>query len=93
MSDQSLTTPSTPTPPSFQELADKLYSVAATIDDCNWVANALHLSASSTDVSAPHEANKRMQGVSRILFTILQEANNDILNIVEAIEIMKARSY
>jgi len=86
MANQSLSTSSTLAPPSFKELADKLYAVAAVIDDCKWVADALHLSASSTSVSASHEANKRMEGVSRILFTVLREASNDILNLVEVLE-------
>jgi len=89
MPDQSLSTPSTSTFPSFQELTNKLYSVATVVDDCKWVANALHLSASSSAISTSHEAyeaSKRMQGVSRILFTILQEAGNDMLNLAEAFE-------
>jgi hypothetical protein len=82
MVDRPLTTPSA----SSSELVGKLHSVAATIDDCKWVANALHLSASSTDVSASHEANTRMAGVSRILFTNLRKASNDILYIIEVLE-------
>jgi hypothetical protein len=81
----SLTTPSA----SSSELVNKLHSVAATIDDCKWVANALHLSASSADESAAHEANTRTAGVSRILFTALRKASNDILNIIEVLEVAK----
>lgn len=79
--------PSLSTPPACsRELVDRLHSVAATIDDCKWVANALHLSASSADESAAHEANTRMAGVSRMLFTVLRKASNDILNLVEVLE-------
>jgi len=83
MSDQSLTTPSTPTPPSSQELLDKLHAVVAIIDDCKWTANALHLSASSIHGSEPRETNWRMKGVSRVLFTTLGKASNDILALIE----------
>jgi hypothetical protein len=86
MSDSSLSTPPTPASADFEECVETLHSVAAVINDCRWVADALHLSASSTSVNAPHDANKRMEGVSRMLFTILHKANNDILNIVEVLE-------
>jgi hypothetical protein len=86
MPDQSLSTPSTLTSASFQELIENLYSVATVIDDCKWVANALHLSASSTRINASREANGRMEGDTRILFTLLWEASKDILELAEAFE-------
>ena len=56
------------------------------IDDCKWVTNALHLSASSTSSNASHGATSRMEGVTRILYTLLWEASKDILELAEAFE-------
>ena len=86
MSSESLSTPSTPTSASFQDLIERLHSVATVIDDCKWVANALHLSASSTSSNASHGATSRMEGVTRILYTLLWEASKDILELAEAFE-------
>jgi hypothetical protein len=82
MADHPLTTLSA----GCSELVDKLHSVAAAIDDCKWVANALHLSAASGNDIAPHETSKRTEGVSRILFMTLRKASNDILELVEVLE-------
>ncbi|MDR2926431.1 MAG: hypothetical protein LBU76_10890 [Azoarcus sp.] len=82
----SLSAPTTLAATGSSELVDKLHSVAATIDDCKWVANALHLSAASGNDIAPHETSKRTEGVSRILFTTLRKASNDILELVEVLE-------
>ncbi len=60
--------------------------VATVIDDCKWVVNALHLSASSTNATASRETNGRMEGVTRILYTILWETGKDILKLAEAFE-------
>ena len=79
-------TPSTLASPSFQDLIERLHSVATVIDDCKWVANALHLSASSTSSNASHGAASRMEGVTRILYTLLWEASKDILELAEAFE-------
>jgi len=89
MTDQSLFAPSKPASIDFQEFVDKLRSVAVAINDCKWVANALHLSVSPANDSTPHETSKRMQGVSRVLFTTLRKANNDILNLVDFLESRK----
>ena len=86
MPDQSLSTPSTLASASFPDLIERLYSVATVIDDCKWVANALHLSASSTSVGASRETNGRLEGVTRILYTILWETGKDILKLAEAFE-------
>jgi len=86
MPNQSPSTPSTLASASFQDLIERLHSVATVIDDCKWVANALHLSASSTSTDASHGATSRMEGVTRILFTILWEASKDILRLTEAFE-------
>jgi len=86
MPDQSLSTPSTLATASFQDLIERLYSVATVIDDCKWVANALHLSASSTSADASRGTNSRMEGVTRVLYTILWEAGKDILKLAEAFE-------
>ena len=89
MADQSLSTPSALATSSFQELVDDLYVAAALIDDCKWIANALHRSASSSNISTPHEAHeahKRMEEVSKNLFTILWEVSNEILRLAEAFE-------
>jgi len=90
MSSESLSTPSTLASASFQDLIERLYSVATVIDDCKWVANALHLSASSTNITASREANGRMEGVTRILYTLLWEAGKDILKLAEAFEDKRA---
>ena len=86
MTDQSFSAPSAPAFADSRELIEKLYSVATVIDDCKWVANALHLSASSVNESASHETNHRMKGVSRALFTTLRKASNDILALIEVLE-------
>jgi len=90
MTDQSFSTPSAPALADSQELITRLQAAVAVIDDCRWVANALHLSASSDNESAPHETGKRMQGVSRVLFTTLRKASHDILALVEMLESRKA---
>ena len=86
MPNQSPSTPSTLASASFQDLIERLYSVATVIDDCKWAANALHLSASSTSSNASHGATSRMEGVTRILYTLLWEAGKDILKLAEAFE-------
>ena len=86
MPNQSLSTPSTLASASFQDLIERLHSVATVIDDCKWVANALHLSATSTSSNASHGATSRMEGVTRILYTLLWEASKDILELAEAFE-------
>ena len=86
MPDQSISTPPALASAGFQELADKLYSVGAVVDDCKWVVDALCRSATSTRGSTPHEAQERMQGVSRTLFAILREASTDIFDLAEALE-------
>jgi len=52
----------------------------------NNASNALHLSATSTSASASRETNGRMEGVTRILYTLLWEAGKDILKLAEAFE-------
>ena len=86
MVDQSPSAPSTLASSSFQELVDNLYAVAVLIDDCKWIANALYRSASSSNISTPHEVNKRMEEVSQNLFTILWEVSNEILRLAQAFE-------
>ena len=89
MTDQSLSTSSALASSSFQELVDNLYTAAAIIDDCKWIANTLYRFASSSNISTPHEAhevNKRMEDVSKNLFTILREVSNEILSLAEAFE-------
>ena len=82
--------PTAPASASFPDLIERLYSVATVIDDCKWVANALHLSASSTNIIASRETNGRMEGVTRVLYTILWEAGKDILKLAEAFEDKRA---
>ena len=84
MPDQCPSARSAPEFSSFQELVDNLYSIAAVIDDCKWIANALYRSTSSSNVSTPDEVGKRMEEVSKNLFTILWEMSNEILKLAEA---------
>jgi len=84
MPDQSLPTPPTPTFTDFQKLVDNLYAIAARIDDCKRLTSAMHQSASSSDISTPHEMNKCMEDVSKNLFTMLWEVSNEILSLAEA---------
>ena len=86
MADQSLSTPSAPTFTDFQKLVDNLYAIAAHIDDCKRLTNAMYQSASSNDTSASHEINKCMEDVSKSLFTMLWEVSNEILSLAEAFE-------
>ena len=78
--------PSTLASASFPDLIERLYSIATVIDDCKWVANALHLSAFSTSVDASRGIDSRMEGVTRILYTLLWETGKDILELAGAFE-------
>ena len=86
MPDQSLSAPSAPTFSDFQKLVDNLYAIAAHINDCKRVTNAMYQSASSSDIGAPYEINRCMEDVSKNLFTMLWEVSNEILSLAEAFE-------
>ena len=86
MPDQSISLPSTLAFSSFQKFVDNLYAIAALIDDCKRLTNALYQSASSSNISTPHEVNKCMEEVSKNLFTMLWEVSNEILSLAEAFE-------
>ena len=86
MLDQSLSTPSGLTSTCFQELVDNLYAIAALIDDCKRLVNTLYQSASSSNISTPHEISKCMEEVSKNLFTMLWEVSNEILRLAQAFE-------